>query len=144
MKLKKKLFQYYVDEGILDEGVLDDFNVGLTSDAVKEIELAKIALETQKAKLDHKLALKKVAAGTDVPPLSNAMSSRKYDTIKHVRMVPLLYEDDVDKYFTMFEKLIVYRGRVSSMLYFYKVHIKVKPKKHTLLCLLKNAKVMTK
>ena len=40
-EVKEILFQYYVDEGILDEGVLDDFNVKLTSDALKEIGLAK-------------------------------------------------------------------------------------------------------
>ena len=85
-EVEEILFQYYVDEGILDEGVSDDFNVGLTSDSLREIELAKIALETQKAKLDHELALKRVAAGTDVPPF---------------------YEDDVDKYFTMFEKVAI-------------------------------------
>ena len=107
-EVKEILFQYYVDEGILDEGVLDDFNVGLTSDALKEIELAKIPLETQKAKLDHELALKRVAAGTDVPRLPNA--SRKFDTIKHVRMVPPFYEDDVDKYFMMFEKVAISLG----------------------------------
>ena len=39
------------------------------------------------------------------PPLPNA--SCKFDTIKHVRMVPPFYEDDVDKYFTMFEKVAI-------------------------------------
>ena len=99
-ELKEIVLQQFVDDGLLEESVLDEFGVGMSNYDLKEIELAKIKanMELQKVKLqyDQELALKRLQAG--VP-------SSKFDVTKHIRMVPPFSENKVDKYFVTFEKI---------------------------------------
>ena len=71
---KKVLLEHFVDDGKLKESVIDEFEVGMTSSDLKEVQLAKL-------KYINELAT------------------------KHIRLVPKFYEDDVDKYFVMIEKV---------------------------------------
>ena len=65
-ELKEIVLQQFVDDGLLEESVLDEFGAGMSNYDLKEIELAKIKanMELQKVKLqyDQELAFIKVTS----------------------------------------------------------------------------------
>ena len=103
-EMKQIVLEHFVDDGKLKEFVLDEFEVGMTSSDLKEVQLAKLKYENESAKNDHALAMNRLDKGiSDTVPLSNPSSV--FDATNHIRLVPQFHEDDVDKYFVMFEKV---------------------------------------
>ena len=72
--------QQFVDDGLLEESVLDEFGAGMSNNDLKEIELTKIKaiMELQKVKLqyDQELAIKRLQAG--VPTAAPVDASSKF------------------------------------------------------------------
>ena len=102
IEMKQFVLEYFVDNGILDDSVINDFEVDRTSADQKEVHLARMKHELDLAKLNQELEMKKVEKGI---PSSVSTGVPKFDVTKHIRLVPHFSEDDVDKYFIMFEKV---------------------------------------
>ena len=102
IEMKQFVLEYFVDNGILDDSVINDFEVDMTSADQKEVHLARMKHELDLAKLNHELEMKKLEKGI---PSSVSTGVPKFDVTKHIRLVPHFSEDDVDKYFIMFEKV---------------------------------------
>ena len=102
IEMKQFVLEYFVDNGILDDSVINDFEVDMTSADQKEVHLARMKHELDLAKLNQELEIKKLEKGI---PSSVSTGVPKFYVTKHIRLVPHFSEDDVDKYFIMFEKV---------------------------------------
>ena len=100
--MEQFVLEYFVDNGILDDSVINDFEVDMTSADQKEVHLARMKHELDLAKLNQELEMKKLEKGI---PSSVSTGVPKFDVTKHIRLVPHFSEDNVDKYFIMFEKV---------------------------------------
>ena len=123
--LKEAVVNYYVTEELLTDGDLVEFEVLSQSDQMtlareklqadselarvqyehekeielakvqydKEIESAKIQLESEKANLHHKLSMEKGISSTS-----------NFNSFQVVKFVPAFQDDDIEKWFQVFEK----------------------------------------
>ena len=58
-EMKQIVFEHFVDDGKLKESVLGEFEVGMTSSDLKEVQLAKLKYKNELVKNERALAMKR-------------------------------------------------------------------------------------
>ena len=148
-EVKQMLVEYFVDENVLPDSVLESVKVQTTDVELrklelehdmrlKEIALKEKAIEAELKIKEHELELEKIKLSQPQQP-----TSRDFDVSRNIRLVPPFNEKDIDKYFLHFEKVGENaNGRVMCGLFYYKVFWLGKLRKHILLSVLNRVLTM--
>jgi len=111
--IKKVLLDYLVEEELISEAELSDIIRGQHLLELKHLEFQKHEreretqlrmreLEIKEKEIAMQLKLKEHPAA---PTPTSTLKSSGFDVSKHIRLVSLFQEDEVDKYFVHFEKI---------------------------------------
>ena len=102
--LKSVLFEYFVDEGMLDEDV-KDATEGLpepTTDSALKLKELELEIEREKRmKVEAELELARIGHGST----AGRVQGGHFDPSKHIRLIPPFQDKQIDKYFQHFENV---------------------------------------
>ena len=104
-EVRRIILEHLVDNDICEESALDELAEVTMSTAQLELEKAKIMaeMEIEKARIEQETRLREFSLRQG----ESYSEGRGFDVAKHVRLVPKFDEENVDQYFSHFEKTAI-------------------------------------